>query len=215
MKLIKSCVVTVSFINGLTSTWCLLSKSLNQMYTMCLLYHVFRKSSFWELTYTISIGGSEVDSRETTTLNTSLLTSNLNVTGPNKVKYRVITDTESGAFISARRVSSLYVTSFVSVEDVKKMEESIALAWKKQYNSMCVRNCKITIMILRIFIYKSLFIFDLIKKLVIGIFLHSSTCFLVFILDKKFLLLWLICTIGSEEVKVTFLRQKQYINSKG
>lgn len=153
---------------------CLLSKILNQMYTMCLLYYVLRKSSFWELTYTISIGGSEVDSRETTTLNTSLLTSNLNVTGPNKVKYRVITDTESGAFISARRVSSLYVTSFVSVEDVKKMEESIALAWKKQYNSMCVRNCKITVTILRISIYKSPLSSDLKKSLVSYTIVHVS-----------------------------------------
>ncbi|XP_061181618.1 uncharacterized protein LOC133190156 [Saccostrea echinata] len=112
------------------------------------------KSSSWELSYTINVGGSEVDSRSTTSLNTSLLTSNLNVTGPNKVKYRVVKNTESTEFITARRVSSLYVSSFVSVEDIKKMEEKIALEWKKQYNS-------------------------------------------------------------SEEVKVSFIRQKQYIDTNG
>ncbi|XP_052686989.1 uncharacterized protein LOC128166095 isoform X1 [Crassostrea angulata] len=112
------------------------------------------KSSSWELSYTISVGGSTVDSRSTTSLNTSLLTSNLNVTGPNNVKYRVITNTEAHTYIAASRVSSLYVKSFVSVEDIKKMEEKIAIAWKQQYNI-------------------------------------------------------------SEEVKVTFIRQKQYMNNNG
>ncbi|XP_062576750.1 uncharacterized protein LOC134238644 [Saccostrea cucullata] len=112
------------------------------------------KSSSWELSYTIKVGGSEVDSRSTASLNTSLLTSNLNVTGPNRVKYRVVKNTESTEFIMAQRVSSLYVSSFVSVEDIKMMEEKIALAWKKQYNS-------------------------------------------------------------SEEVKVSFVRQKQYIDNNG
>jgi hypothetical protein len=87
------------------------------------------------LSYTISVGGSKVDSRSTTRLNTSLLTSNLKVTGPNKVKYSVITNTESAAFVTASRVSSLYVNSFVSHEDIQKMEAKIALAWKEQYNS--------------------------------------------------------------------------------
>lgn len=101
-------------------------------YMLCLC----RKSSSWELSYTISVGGSTVDSRSTASLNTSLLTSNLHVTGPNNVKYRVITNTEAHTYIAASRVSSLYVKSFVSVEDIKKIEEKIAIAWKQQYNSM-------------------------------------------------------------------------------